>query len=303
MSKRVLITGGSGLVGQQLTALLQRSDFEVFHLSRKERPNARIKTFKWDVTGGYLAEDALDGIDIIVHLAGAGVDDKRWSATYKKEILQSRTLSTTLLFDVLKSRNHNVKLFISASAIGIYPNTDHQVEFEESGPYGNDFLADVTKSWEAEVNKVSSLGIRIVVLRIGVVFSSEGGALDKMVQPVRYGFGAALGSGNQYLSWIHIEDLTRMFEFVIRNEKVAGTFNAVGPSPSTNREVTKCIAKTLNKVYFLPNIPGFLLKLILGEIATIILGGTKVSSQKIENCGFEFKFRELKNTLADLLVK
>ncbi len=298
-----MITGGTGTIGRRLTKILMTSGYEVIHLSRRENTSGEVKALQWDINRGFLADKALDGVDCIVHLAGAGVADKRWSANYKKEILNSRTKSTALLYEALKSRQHQVKSFVSASAIGIYPNDNRDQAYVESDKPGNWFLADVTRAWEDEVDKISSLGIRVAKLRIGIVLSEHGGALEKMVTPIKFGVGAALGDGGQYLSWIHWDDLANMFAFVIENEELHGAYNAVGPVANTNKEITKAIASTLNKVYFLPNIPGFLLKIILGDMATMVLGGAKVSSQKIENAGFKFKYRELKEALKDLLIK
>ncbi len=300
---KVLITGGTGTIGSSLTTKLVEAGMEVVHLSRKENKTGTVKALKWDLKNNFLAEDALEGVHSIVHLAGAGVADKRWTASYKKEILDSRIKSTDLLYTALKTRQHEVKSFLSASAIGIYPNDNRESPYTETDANGTNYLAEVTKAWEDEVDKVESLGIRVAKLRIGIVLSEYGGALEKMTTPIKYGVGAALGTGKQYLSWIHQQDLVNMFAFLIQNEDLSGVYNAVGPKPNTNKEITKSIASTLNKVYFLPNIPGFLLKIILGDMATMVLGGAKVSSQKIENAGFEFKYRELEDALTDLLIK
>ena len=303
MIKKVLITGGTGLIGKKITNLLFEKDYQVAHVSRSEKPGKNPETFVWNLDENYLDPAALNGVDAIIHLAGAGVADKKWSASYKQVILESRTKSTRLLRETLEKSNHQVKVFVSASAIGIYPNDQGDKVFYEDGLYATDFLAGVTRAWEQEVDKIAALGIRTVKFRIGIVLSDSGGALVKMAQPVKYGLGAPLGSGEQFMSWIHELDLSRMFIFPLENENLKGVYNAVSPNPETNGAVTKAIAKSLNKPYFMPKIPGFLINLVMGEMSGLVLGGINVSSEKIQKAGFKFKFAELSPALDDLLTK
>lgn len=301
MSKTILITGGTGLVGQRLTELLIAKGYQVQYLSRNPDKVSGIKSFHWDVKNQEMDKDALKDADVIVHLAGAGVADKKWSKERKKEILDSRTKSSELIAKTLSENTHKVKTVVSASAIGYYGWDTGGVVKKEESRFGDDFLATVTKAWEAEVDKIESSDIRVVKLRIGVVLSEKGGALKEISKPVKMGAGAALGSGDQFMSWIHIDDLCEMFIHAIENENLKGAFNAVAPNPVTNKELTKLTAKALKKPFFLPNVPGFVLKLTLGEMASIVLGGSKISSEKIESAGFNFKFEKADAALADLL--
>lgn len=300
MSKKILITGASGLVGTRLTATLQSKNYAVVHLGRRKR-TGDIPSFAWDIKKREIDSQAFDNVDTIVHLAGANVGDGRWTVLRKKEILDSRVQSTKLLFDTLKNNKHSVKNFISASAIGYYGFEGDQV-FDEQSNSGKDFLALVTKEWEDEVDNFSAIGVRVVKIRIGIVLSIRGGALKQMLQPIRYGLGAPLGSGQQYLSWIHIDDLCEIFSKTIDDEKMTGAYNATA-AWATNEEMTKMIAKILKKPLWLPSIPSFVLKIILGEMAEIVVNGSKVSSEKIKQTGFKFRFLNLEETLQNILGK
>jgi uncharacterized protein len=302
MQKRVLITGGTGLVGKRLSNILLKLGYQVSFLSREKSQIPNIQVYQWNVLEGYIEEAAIQNTDYIIHLAGAGVADEAWTERRKKEILTSRTHSTELLAKYLKKYTHSVKAFISASAIGIYGSEIDNILFtEESIPNSSDFLAEVTRQWEQSIDWVAELAIRTVKLRIGVVLSNEGGALTKIAQPIRWGAGAALGSGKQYMSWIHIDDLCQMFVYMLENEQLSGVYNAVGKEPVTNAEFTQAVAKALHKPLILPSVPSFALKLMLGEMSNIVLGGARVSSQKIENAGFKFQYHTLADALKNLL--
>jgi hypothetical protein len=301
MKQKILITGGSGLVGSRLTELLIQHEFQVIHLGRN-KSIGEVPSFTWDVEKQRMDSAALAEVSTIIHLAGAGVADKRWTDQRKKEILASRIKSTQLLFDTLKKENHQVKTVVAASAVGYYGfGLKDEIFSEESRP-GSDFLASVTAQWEEEVDKISTLGIRVVKLRIGIVLSEKGGALAEMANPIRYGVGAPLGTGNQYLSWIHMDDLCGMFIKATDDHKMIGTYNAVGAGWVTNREMTHAIAHVLDKPILLPSVPGFALKIILGEMADMVLNGSKVSSEKIQQAGFTFKYTSLNDALTNLLL-
>jgi uncharacterized protein (TIGR01777 family) len=302
MAKNILITGASGLVGTRLTELLLQKQYQVSHLGRN-RKHGKIPSFQWNAETGEMDEDTFNGIDAIIHLAGAGVADKRWTQAQKKEILESRTKSTALLFEKLKTRTHAVKTMVCASAIGYYGFGESDEILTEQNLPGSDFLAQVTKHWEEEADKISNLGIRVVKLRIGIVLSDKGGALTQMTAPVKWGVGASLGSGKQWISWIHLDDLCNMFIKAVEDEKLVGPFNATGINYCTNQELTKAIAKVLAKPLWLPPVPGFVLKIILGEMADMVLNGSKVSSQKIQQTGFVHQFKNLEEAVADLLRK
>ncbi|MCS6834257.1 MAG: TIGR01777 family oxidoreductase [Flammeovirgaceae bacterium] len=298
--KKVLITGASGLVGRHLTYFLQQKNYPIAHLGRNRYPLPLVESYTWNITKGEIEKEAFQKANIIVHLAGANVAQQRWTSERKKEILESRTKSTQLLYDVLKEGNHQVDTFISASAIGIYGNTGDNVATEKSAA-ANDFLAQVTVAWEKEVDKIATLGIRTLKLRIGVVFAKGDGALHKIAQPIKYFVGAPLGSGNQFISWIHIEDLCRMILFLMENETLSGVFNAVSPHPITNKDLTYTIAKVLHRPILLPNVPDFILKAMLGEMATVVLNSCRASADKILQAGFQFNHVDVVRAVKSLL--
>ena len=297
----MLITGASGLIGTRLTEMLIEKNCEVAHLSRNSKPG-KIKSYAWSVENGTLDGRALANTDAIIHLAGTGIAEKRWTQKRKQEILESRTKSTQLLFDCLHNSNRQVKTFISASAIGYYGFRGNE-EFTEASKPGSDFLAQVVSQWEEEVDKIQSLNIRTVKIRTGIVLSEKGGALTEMVKPIKWGVGAPLGSGDQYLSWIHIDDLCRMFLFALENESMRGAYNGTALEAVTNRQLTKAIAKTLKKPLWLPHVPAFVLKVMLGEMADMVVQGSVVSSEKIRNAGFRLQFPDLDLALSDLLAR
>ncbi len=301
MPQKVLITGGTGLIGSRLTELLLEKGYEVAYLSRRQAEGTRVKAYQWDPEKGYLAEEAIREADCIIHLAGAGVADERWTTRRKKEILESRTRSSRLLYEGLQRTPNRVKTLLSASAIGIYGADRGEELLTENASPGNDFLAEVTKAWEGAVQPVAGLGIRTVLLRIGIVLSDKGGALVKMAQPVRLGAGSPLGSGKQWVSWIHVDDLCRLFLYCLENPDIQGPYNAVAPEPATNEVLTKQIAEVLGKPLFMPNVPAFALKLAVGEMAAAVLGSARVSSQKITRAGFTYQFPGLVPALRDLL--
>lgn len=300
MSKKILITGASGLIGTRLTELLLQKNYQVSHLGRTKR-NGRVPSFTWVVEKGTVDTQALEGVETIIHLAGAGIADKRWTTKRKSEILQSRVQSSALLYNVLATTTHQVKTVISASAIGYYGFGKDEEIFTEADQPGKDYLAQVTQQWEQSVDKIASLNIRVAKLRTGIVLSNQGGALVEMAKPINLYVGAPLGTGKQFLSWIHIDDLCRLFIKAIDDNEVNGAYNAVSGNWATNKEFTKMIAKILNRPLFLPPVPEFVMKLILGEMAMLVLKGSKVSADKIKATGFTFAFSNLEEALRNLL--
>ncbi|WPP53157.1 TIGR01777 family oxidoreductase [Catalinimonas niigatensis] len=300
--KNVLITGGTGMIGSRLTPMLQEKGYQVSHLSRSRKGNETVKTYLWDIQKQEIEPEALQQADYIVHLAGASLADQRWTESRKKLIIKSRTDSTRLLHDTIAQLGeHQIKAFVSASGISIYGSDTGSTEMFENSPKGNEFIVDVVKQWEASVDEIKRLNIRTVKLRTGIVLSMEGGALAKIVQPIKFGVGAPLGNGQQYMSWIHIDDICRMFIHALENEEVNDVYNAVAPRPVTNEELTQSAAKILHKPLFIPKVPAFALRLVFGEMASIVLGGNKVSGQKIQKTGFDFKYKRIDAALADLL--
>ncbi len=299
MAKKILITGASGLIGLRLTDLLVARGHSVTHLSRSKK-SAQVSTFLWDPITAIIDIHALEQIDTIVHLAGASVAEERWTASRKKEILDSRIKSTQLLYHTLKNNHHHIKTFVSASAIGYYGFGGDDKIFVEEDKSGNDFLAQVTQQWENQVDKISTLGLRIAKLRIGIVLSEKGGALKEMAKSIKFGFGSPLGTGKQFLSWIHVDDLCQMFAKTIEDENMNGSYNAT-TDWCTNEEITKAIANILKKPLWLPRVPSFFLKVIFGEMADIVLKGSKVSSEKMKQAGYQYKFDDLNEALKNLL--
>lgn len=296
---KILITGGSGLVGTKLSYLLSERGHEVSHLSRRVTGKEHFPTFKWDVERETLDTDALQGIDYLIHLAGAGVADKKWTDARKKLILESRTRSTKLLYDQVKASQTQLKGYVSASAIGLYGSDTGDKLMDEDSPAGTDFLAHVVRDWEAAADLFQEI-TQVSKVRIGIVLSSEGGALPEIMRPVKYFVGAPLGSGKQLMSWIDIDDLCEIFAFVI-DQNLAGTFNAVAPNPVNNAEFTRQLATIMKKPLLLPPVPAFVMRLLLGEMSQIVLGGNRVSSQFIQQKGFKFRFTHLKDSLQNQL--
>ncbi|RAW03037.1 TIGR01777 family oxidoreductase [Pseudochryseolinea flava] len=299
--KNILITGASGLIGSRLTDMLLERGYNVSHLGRKKQ-SGKIKSFVWNVDRNIIEPDAFDGVDAIIHLAGAPVAEKRWTKSRKLEIINSRTLSTRLLHDTLQARKHNVKTVVSASAIGYY-GFDREEQFTETSTPGVDFLAQVTYAWEQEADKIAKLGIRLVKVRVGIVLSSNGGAIKEMMKPIQYFVGSPLGNGNQYQSWIHIDDICGIFIKALEDETMNGAVNGAAPNPVTNRELTKAIAAALHRPLFLPPVPSFVLRLILGEMANIALKGSRVIPEKAVQHGYRFQFADVKDAVNDLLKK
>lgn len=304
MHNKVLIAGGSGLLGKRLTTLLKEKGYKVAHLSRSRSSEAGVKTFVWDPEQNSIESGAVESAHFIINLAGAGVADHRWTSAYKKVILKSRVDSTRLLYQELKSSGYIPKAFISASAVGYYGDDNGAHWLYESSPAGQDFLATVCKAWENEAEKVGELGIRQLTFRIGVVLSTEGGALPQLQLPVRLGLAAPVGSGNQYMSWIHIDDLCAMLIKSMEEEAMEGPYNAVAPEPETNERFMQILAEGMGKPYFAPRVPEFAIKLALGsERASIVIGSQRVSAEKIINAGFRFQYPSLRLALNELLDK
>ncbi|HLO73580.1 MAG TPA: TIGR01777 family oxidoreductase [Flavobacterium sp.] len=298
----ILITGATGLVGQELVSLLLQNGHIVHYLSTSKKKlvfNTNYKGFYWNPKTAEIDIASLTDVEVIVHLAGANVA-KKWTKSYKEEIIESRILSTRLLFQTLQKTPNRVKQIVSASAIGIYPDSLTNIYHETDLDVDVSFLGNVVKLWENEVSQFEKLEIVVSKIRIGIVFAKNGGALQEMAKPIRYGVGAAFGSGEQYQSWIHIQDLVAVFYHVIENE-LPGIYNGVSPYPVSNAELTKAIAKTLEKPLFLPNVPKFVMKIILGEMHEILFSSQHVSCRKLLDENFQFKFASLDKALNDLL--
>jgi len=302
----VLITGGTGMVGTSLTELLLSKGYQVIILTRKPQvsqiPNLTYAV--WDISKGYIDPSAIGQADAIVHLAGAGVADKRWSKKRKQEIVDSRVKSGALLVKYLSESSHQVKTVVAASAIGRYgPDTVQSLQhgFVETDPVDAAFLGDTCKRWEDSVKPIETLGIRLVTLRIGIVLNKEGGALAEFIKPAQFGMATIFGNGQQMVSWIHHHDLCKMMIHGIETAAIIGVYNAVSPDPTCNKVLIIEIAKKLRGFYLPIPVPALVLKIMLGEMSIEILKSAKVSSKKIEEAGFKFDYPNLHSALNDLL--
>jgi uncharacterized protein (TIGR01777 family) len=313
----VMITGGSGMIGTALSRLLLQQGYDVIILSRNPletasgyktaeqqnsfRPSGKIFYAKWNVDAMSIDQQALGQTDHIIHLAGESVAKKRWTKKRKQEILLSRTKSSECLYKCLSEQPNKVRSVISASAIGWY-GPDKGKFFTEDDPAYPDFLGETCKAWEQSIEKIGDLGKRLVKYRLGIALSNEGGALAEFKKPVRAGVAAILGSGQQVVSWIHIDDLCRAFLHAIESPDMKGTFNLVAPMPTSNKNLTLGIAKSMNGNFYLPvHVPSFLIKLMLGEMSVEVLKSTTVDSKKLQQTGFNFLYTNIGSALKHLI--
>jgi uncharacterized protein (TIGR01777 family) len=300
---KILITGATGMIGSELVKLILSKNHSVNYLTTSKskiesKPN--YNGFYWNPEQGKIDENCIYEVDVIVHLAGANIS-KRWTNAYKQEIIESRTLAAELLFNLIRKTPNKVKQFISASGTAIYPESHTKIYDETAVDTEDSFLSNVVKKWEESADRFQVLNIKVCKLRTGIVLSNVGGALPELVKPIKHGLGAAMGSGKQIQSWIHINDLVNMYYFVFENQ-LEGVYNAVAPNPVSNKELTVAIAKVLKKPLFLPNIPQFVMKLVLGEMSYLLFSSKNLSSEKIKNTGFQFQFPKIREALSELYV-
>lgn len=297
---RILITGATGLIGTEIVKQCHNQNIDVNYLttSKSKLSNAdHYKGFLWNPSKNEIDVECLKDVEAIIHLVGASIS-KRWTEAYKKTIVLSRIQTSQLLFNTLKNTTHQVKHIVSASAIGIYPHSLTNYYTEDFNEVSTSFLGQVVKQWEQAVNAFSVLDIAVSKIRIGLVLSSKGGALPEMAKPIKFGAGAAFGSGKQWQSWIHVQDLSSLFLHVLTN-RLEGVYNGVAPNPETNKELTKAIAKQLKRPLILPNIPRFAMRLVLGEMHILLFESQRVSSKKIEDTGFHFKHYNVQSALEE----
>ncbi len=299
---RVLITGATGLIGQEIAGLCHQSNIDVNYLTTskdKLSTSSNYTGYFWNPKKGEIDLHCFEDVEAIIHLAGATVA-KRWTSSYKKEIIESRTITTALILASLKNSKHSIRHIISASAIGIYPDSFQKYYMENAPECDEGFLGEVVTQWEQAVQQFKTLNIEVSILRIGLVLSKKGGAFPKITKPIRFGVGAVFGNGNQWQSWIHIQDLARMFIFVM-NEELTGVFNAVAPNAVSNKKLTHTIAEKLHKKIILPNVPRLTMKLILGEMHTLLFSSQRVCSDKISTSGFEFMYDNVSSAVNSLI--
>ena len=304
MKKNVLISGGSGFIGRHLTALLIAKGYSVSILSRSEKQNKEnVFYYKWDVVNQTIDEKAVLNADFIIHLAGENIAEQRWTAKRKAAIIDSREQSTLLLYSVLKKNNKKLDAFISASAVGIYGAVNGEEICTEDMPPANDFLGYTCQKWEDSLDFIENLNSRTVMIRTGLVLGKNEGFLKKLTPLFKYRLGSALGSGKQYMPWIHVDDLCAIYYQAIINPAMSGSYNAAINDNTTNSVFSKTLACVFGYSIWLPNVPAFVLKLFMGQMAIIVLTGRRVSSDKIEQTGFKFQFKNLEGALWNCLIK
>jgi len=287
------------MLGKAISEVLLEKGHEVVWLGRKAGSYKGIKMFAWDPRQKKIDLKALEKVDVIIHLAGASIADKRWTKEYKRTLIDSRVQPIEFLQEVIVHNNIQIKQVIGASAIGYYGSNSFDKVYEESDGPGDDFLSETCTKWEASYDPYLKSSIPLSIVRIGVVLSKQGGAYPKLKSIVYSGFGAALGTGKQYFPWIHIDDLASLFVFVM-TEKRPGVYNAVSDEMITNKEFTHLLAKSIGKRIFFPNIPSYVLHLLLGERAVMLLTGPRISNKKIKEAGFRFKYTDLNSALKNL---
>ena len=299
---RILITGATGLVGKKIVSLLLQKGIAINYLTTsksKIQNQDNYHGFYWNPQQGIIDENCFLNVDVIVHLAGANIS-KRWTNAYKQELVESRVLSSNLIFKTLKDNPNQVKQIISASGIAIYPNSDTAIYTEESLEKEDSFLGNLVVKWEQSVDKFNMLDIKVCKIRTGIVLSKKGGALTEMLKPVKLGLGSSYGNGKQIMSWIHIDDLVGIYFLAIQNS-LEGVYNAVASNPVSNKELIHSIAKILDKPLFLPAVPKFIFKLLLGEMHQLLFTNQKISNQKIIDSGYIFNYNSVDKALINLL--
>lgn len=302
MKEKVLIAGGSGLVGKRLCDLLLQSGYSVSILSRSDKNIDNVNVIKWNPYENQIEEEAFD-TNHIINLAGAGIADQLWTKSRKKELIDSRIISTDFLFQKFSEKNVQLKSYVGASAIGYYGDGGDSVQKEIDPPAYKSFMTELCKSWEAAHQKFEPISDQVSILRIGIVLSTQGGAYPKMRLSFKLGVGSYFGKGDQYYSWIHIDDLAKMFIHLIETKQNGGAYNAVAPNPVTNKTLVQSIKSSLGITAIITPAPKFMLKLMMGPLSKVILNSNRVSAQKIEDAGFRFQYPELASAIQDIESK
>jgi uncharacterized protein (TIGR01777 family) len=298
----VLITG-TGLIAAQLAEKLTKKGYNVTFLSRGEDPSSPYKIYTWDIKKQKIDAEAIANADYIVHLAGSNIAEQRWTKERKKIIVDSRVDSSNLLFSEIKKQKKALKAFITASGVGYYGAVTTDKIFSENDIPATDFLGITCKKWEKSTIAFQKLGIRTVIIRTGIVLAKKDSALDKMLTPIKMGIGSPIGSGKQYMPWIHIDDICNIYIKAIEDINMHGAYNSAASDQKNNEEFLHTIAKVLHKPFWFPSIPSFAIRILFGEMADILLKGSRVSNKKLLQSGFQFQFNDLKKALEDLLLK
>ncbi|MBK8776420.1 MAG: TIGR01777 family protein [Saprospiraceae bacterium] len=293
----ILIIGGSGLVGRHLTQMLLRAGYKVIWLTRHIQNDIDIVQYKWDWQRQTIDRTAFEETDTIINLSGASINGRRWNTAWKKAIYDSRVRSTNFLFECISKQPNKIKTYISASATGIYGVTTTDHIFHETDEPANDFLAKTCQDWEYAASQFSSLGIRTVMIRSGIALSSDSTAFKNIILPVKWGLGAALGTGQQVFPWIYVEDLCGIYMRAVEYTSMYGAYNAVAPESITNHTLMKSLANHLQKPFWLPNVPAWVIKTLFGQLADSLLRGSRISADKIQSTGFKFEYPQLNKAL------
>lgn len=300
MKQTYLLAGGTGLIGSRLADMLRASGHTVRLLTRTPRGPEQ---YRWDPVSGDIDDAAVLGADVVINLAGAGIAERRWSPARKRLIIESRVQSAHVLREALQRLNHRPQAYLAASAIGYYGNAGERWVNENDAPADSSFLVESTAAWEQATETIGALGIRTVAFRIGIVLDKSGGALREIIRPMRLGAGGYFGDGQGWYSWIHRDDVCRMFLWAAENPQVEGIFNAVAPHPARNKDLVKTAAKAMGQPVLIAPAPAFALRLVFGEMADAILFSTRVSAEKIIAAGFHFQYPELEGALQEILGK
>lgn len=297
MQETILITGASGLVGRHLSVLLNKNGYRVLTLSRHPKEK---NASSWDPENNVLDTEALSQTDHVIHLAGASIGDGRWTDARKKEILDSRVQSCTLLFRKCQETGVRLKTFVTASAVGYYGTEEHEGAFTENDPAGTGFLAEVCQKWEQAADNFQKDGVRTVKIRTGIVLATDGGILPQMAMPVRMGFGFAFGNGKQFIPWIHIQDMCNIYLRAIQDQSWQGAYNAVSPESATNASFTKQLSAHFHRPFWPISVPAFPLKMVMGERSELLLKGSDVKPMRLTEQGFDFVYSNLNEALSGL---
>lgn len=297
--KKILIAGGTGFVGKQLIPFLVEKGYSIHVLTRKPSANSteNICFFQWEIERQYIDKKAFEGVEILINLTGANIGEKRWTEQRKKEIIDSRINSIDVLYQYILENKFNINTFISSSAVGFYGAVTTDKTFVETSESGNDFLASVCQKWEVAALKFNDLGIRTIIFRKGVILGKGGGMVQKLSPLANLGINVSLGSGKQYLPSIDIRDLVKLYNFILSNAQLNGIYNAVATEQMTMNDFSKALLKSFGKKSFLPNAPAFVIRLLFGEMAVMLLEGSKVSNEKLKNTGFYFEFDTIERSL------
>ena len=299
---KILITGATGLIGQELTNLLLQEKHTVHYLTTtpfKSHKRQNYFGFHWNPKTGKIDDNCIIGVDVVIHLAGASISQK-WTPSYKKELVESRIKSADLLFQLLSKHPNQVKHYISASGTAIYPDSDSAIYDETASEIDHSFLGNLVVKWEESADQFKLLNIKVAKMRTGVVFSKKGGALPEMIKPIKMFAGSGFGTGKQLQTWIHINDIARLYYFTLQNQ-IEGVINAVAPNPISNQELTRCIAKHLHRPLFLPNVPKTVMKLILGEMHILLFNNKNIIPRRALELGFQFEYPKADLSLSNLI--